>query len=93
MSRLRALADRGDGTRSFQVETIARVGYRLQTVAGALHGGVSPVVVTTAPRKNRVALFALAGLATAAVAATVVSHQGAASRTPEALTVVATDKR
>src|SRR5690349_8299445 len=33
MSRLRALADRGDGTRSFHVETIARVGYRLQAAA------------------------------------------------------------
>ena len=58
ISRLRALADRGDGTRSFNVETIARVGYRLQTVAGVLHGGVAPVGVPTAPAKNRIALSA-----------------------------------
>jgi TolB-like protein/DNA-binding winged helix-turn-helix (wHTH) protein len=89
ISRLRALADRGDGTRSFNVETIARVGYRLQTVAGALHGGVAPVAVATAPRNNRIALFALAGLATVALATTVVSHHGAASRPPESGAAVA----
>ena len=90
ISRLRALADRGDGTRSFHVETIARVGYRLQTVAGALNGGVSSAAVATAPRRNRVAPFALAGLAMAAVAAAAVSHYGAASRTPQIIADVAT---
>src|SRR6476646_10765508 len=42
ISRLRALADRGDGTRSFHVETIARVGYRLQAGAGAAQADVAP---------------------------------------------------
>ena len=90
ISRLRALADRGDGTRSFHVETIARVGYRLQTVAGALNGDATSVAVTIAPRRNRVALFALAGLAMAAVAAAAVSHYGAASRTPQIIADAAT---
>jgi TolB-like protein/DNA-binding winged helix-turn-helix (wHTH) protein/Flp pilus assembly protein TadD len=90
ISRLRALADRGDGTRSFNVETIARVGYRLQTVAGAVNGGASPVAVTTAPRIHRIVFFALAGLATAAVTATVASNYGTASRPPETVADVAT---
>ena len=40
ISRLRSLAERGDGTRSFQVETIARVGYRLQAGEGVIDGSV-----------------------------------------------------
>lgn len=91
ISKLRALADRGDGTRSFQVETIARVGYRILVVAGAVDESVSPVPVT--PRRMRGAWFALAALATVAivaVAATVVAHYGAASRSPESIADAAT---
>jgi TolB-like protein/DNA-binding winged helix-turn-helix (wHTH) protein len=84
MSRLRALAERGDGTRSFNVETIARVGYRLQTAAGAIPHEAPPAVVD-APvrRKFRSVTLALAGLALAAAAALVISHERSASRTSD----------
>jgi TolB-like protein/DNA-binding winged helix-turn-helix (wHTH) protein len=81
MSKLRALADRGDGTRSFQVETIARVGYRLQAEPSAAQVGVSPDGPSSAPRSKRGALFALAGLAIAAVGAAIALSGGIASRT------------
>ncbi|MET0229836.1 MAG: winged helix-turn-helix domain-containing protein [Rhodanobacteraceae bacterium] len=80
ISRLRALADRGDGTRSFNVETIARVGYRLQAAAVAAQDSLSRVVATSVPHRNRIAALALAGLATVALAATAVSHYGASPR-------------
>src|SRR4051812_25810298 len=56
MSRLRALADRGDGPRSFEVETIARVGYRLKVGVGAAELPDVP----HEPQKRHVAPFAFA---------------------------------
>jgi len=81
ISRLRALADRGDGTRSFVVETIARVGYRLQTAADVVQESVPPVAVTTPPRKPHMAWFALAAMAVVLAAAFVVSRYVGASHT------------
>src|SRR4051812_45109230 len=81
MSRLRALADRGDGTRSFEVETIARVGYRLKVGAGAAESVELPDVPHE-PRKRRIAPFAVAALAAVAVAA--IALYGIASRVPKA---------
>src|SRR6185503_5016436 len=60
MSRLRALADRGDGTRSFQAETIARVGYRLQAASST---APLPDVAPAAPRTKRTVPIVLAALA------------------------------
>jgi TolB-like protein/DNA-binding winged helix-turn-helix (wHTH) protein/Flp pilus assembly protein TadD len=79
MSRLRALADRGDGTRSFQVETIARIGYRLKAGIGEVEPAATPGAPLREPRRKRVALLAFAGLAMAAVAAFAV-YRGVASR-------------
>jgi TolB-like protein/DNA-binding winged helix-turn-helix (wHTH) protein len=84
ISRLRALADRGDGTRSFNVETIARVGYRLQAANGIMEGNVSPGTASGVPRLRRAALLAVGAVAImAAAAAAVVSNYGAGSRAPE----------
>src|SRR5690242_19487443 len=58
MSRLRALADRGDSSRSFNVETIARVGYRLQADGPADASPEAAGPVHESPRK-RGSLFAL----------------------------------
>jgi TolB-like protein/DNA-binding winged helix-turn-helix (wHTH) protein/Flp pilus assembly protein TadD len=77
MSRLRALADRGDGTRSFRVDTIARVGYRLQA-AGATDA--TPNAPADAPQKSRLAPIALAGFALASI---IVLGYGVASRAPD----------
>jgi TolB-like protein/DNA-binding winged helix-turn-helix (wHTH) protein/Flp pilus assembly protein TadD len=82
MSRLRALADRGDGTRSFQVETIARVGYRLQADSGAVEAPASMDAPSREPRKKRVVMLAFAGLAMAAVAAFAL-YRGVAPRAPK----------
>src|SRR3954447_20332631 len=62
ISRLRALADRGDGSRSFNVETIARVGYRLKVGAGAAESVELPDVPhePLESRKRRVTSFAFA---------------------------------
>jgi TolB-like protein/DNA-binding winged helix-turn-helix (wHTH) protein/Flp pilus assembly protein TadD len=85
MSRLRALADRGDGTRSFEVETIARVGYRLRAAEIPVQAdSVAPV----APRKTRAALPAIAALAIVAVAAIAVWSY-LATRTPKTAAVPA----
>ncbi|HKE49156.1 MAG TPA: winged helix-turn-helix domain-containing protein, partial [Rhodanobacteraceae bacterium] len=86
MSRLRALADRGDGSRSFHVETIARVGYRLQAPAGAVEAATPD-----APPKKRAALLALAGLAMAAAVTIVASTYGGASRAPKNFAQLAPD--
>ena len=84
MSRLRALADRGDGSRSFNVETIARVGYRLQADGPADASPEVAVAVRENPRK-RGTVFALAGVAMAALAAIAVAwNYKAGTRTPEA---------
>ena len=80
MSRLRALADRGDGTRSFHVETIARVGYRLPATAGVATNDAAPVADSAVPRRKRVALAAVAALALVALAGTLAYRF--ASRTP-----------
>jgi len=80
MSRLRALADRGDGTRSFQVDTIARVGYRLQALAGAAQADAAQNEASDAPRRKRIAPFALAGLAIVVLAAVVTLGYRVASR-------------
>ena len=80
MSRLRALADRGDGTRSFHVETIARVGYRLLATAGVATNDAAPVAGSAVPRRKRVALAAFAALALVALAGTLAYRF--ASRTP-----------
>ena len=64
MSRLRALADRGDGTRSFHVETIARVGYRLRADGAAAAGGEPGAVPAALLRRVP---FARAGLAIVAI--------------------------
>lgn len=94
ISRLRALADRGDGTQSFQVETISRVGYRLRVEAGAVSAApvpapipVSvPVAAPSAPRRTlRLALLALVGCAAIAVAVGVASHYRAESRASAAI--------
>jgi TolB-like protein/DNA-binding winged helix-turn-helix (wHTH) protein/Tfp pilus assembly protein PilF len=71
MSRLRALAEREDGTRSFHVETIARVGYRLQPDASVATKEAPASVDASLPRRRRVALAAFAGLAIVAIAATI----------------------
>ncbi|HET7925000.1 MAG TPA: hypothetical protein VFL30_08880, partial [Rhodanobacteraceae bacterium] len=81
MSRLRALADRGDGTRSFQVETIARIGYRLQVAAGAAEVHATPDSASAAPRRKRAVLLAFAGLAALVVAIIALSPR-LASRGP-----------
>ena len=80
MSRLRALADRGDGTRSFQVETIARVGYRLQAGTGGAEAEDGPNALPDAPRGKRFVPLALAGLAIVLIAAVVAFGYGFASR-------------
>lgn len=89
MSRLRALADRGDGTRSFQVETIARVGYRLQAGAGGAHADAAANALRDAPREKRFAPLALAALAIVLIAAVVAVGYGFASRTRNARADVA----
>ena len=71
MSRLRALADRGDGSRSFHVETIARVGYRLRAADGAIRASAPADNAPEARRGKRAALLALAGLVVVAIAAIV----------------------
>jgi len=81
MSRLRALADRGDGTRSFQAETIARVGYRLQAGTGGAEAEDVPNALPDAPRGKRFVPLALAGLAIVVIAAIVALGYGFASRT------------
>jgi TolB-like protein/DNA-binding winged helix-turn-helix (wHTH) protein len=81
ISRLRALADRGDGTRSFNVETIARVGYRLQTAIGTVEDDVLSRTVPDVPRRRYAALLAVAAVAILAAAA-VVANYGTASLTP-----------
>jgi len=85
MSRLRALADRGDGTRSFQVETIARVGYRLQAATGVAQADAAPNPRADAPRRKRLVPFALAGLAIVSLVVAVVAlSYRVASRAPSA---------
>ena len=90
MSRLRALADRGDGTRSFQVETIARVGYRLQMDGGAIDAAAAPRVPVEVPPGKRAVAFALAALAIVGIAATVASSYFA-SHPPANVTPVAAE--
>ncbi|HEX5121756.1 MAG TPA: winged helix-turn-helix domain-containing protein [Rhodanobacteraceae bacterium] len=80
MSRLRALADRGDGTRSFTVETIARVGYRLRAATGSVEASAPAEVSPTAPPRTRRAILGVAALAIAAVVAL---GYGIASRKPD----------
>jgi TolB-like protein/Tfp pilus assembly protein PilF len=88
MSRLRALADRGDGTRSFQVETIARVGYRLQADATT---AAMPDVTPDAPRRKRTVPLALAAVAIVAIVAILALRYGATSRVPSTRADGATD--
>jgi TolB-like protein/DNA-binding winged helix-turn-helix (wHTH) protein len=82
ISRLRALADRGDGTRSFNVETIARVGYRLQTAIGTAEDNVLSGTAPDVPRRRYAALLAVAAVAILAAAAAVVANYGTASLAP-----------
>ena len=89
MSRLRALADRGDGTRSFQVETIARVGYRLQPQAGVAQADGAADALSAAPRGKRFAPLAIAGLAIVLIATLAALGYGFASRTRSARADVA----
>ncbi len=84
MSRLRALADRGDGSRSFSVETIARVGYRLQAESS---GEALPEVAPDQPRTKRIAPLAIAALAMAAIVAVVALGYRFVSRAPAVATV------
>src|SRR4051812_4680380 len=80
ISRLRAVADRGDGARSFNVETIARVGYRLQPIAAFAEAGAAPQVVRDVPRMKRAALLAVASIALVVAAMIGISDYTAASR-------------
>ncbi len=63
--KLRELADAGEGKASFRIETIARVGYRLEGVDGA--GRALPPGAAVAPRRTRARAYAL-GAAIAAIA-------------------------
>ncbi len=79
MSRLRALADHGDGTRAFHVETIARIGYRLKAGIGAVEPATAPDSPSREPRR-RIARLAFAGVALAVVA--IALYIGMTSRAP-----------
>jgi TolB-like protein/DNA-binding winged helix-turn-helix (wHTH) protein len=56
--KLRELAEAGEGRASFRIETIARVGYRLEAVDGA--GNVRPIVPAAAPARDRRLVYAIA---------------------------------
>ncbi len=84
--KLRELADAGGGTASFHIETIARVGYRLEAIDGA--GRVLPPADTTPPARRRVPLVAIgAALAAVLIAATWLVLRG----TPPVPSVAAAD--
>jgi TolB-like protein/DNA-binding winged helix-turn-helix (wHTH) protein len=59
--KLRELADAGEGRASFHIETIARVGYRLEAVDGAGHA-VPPMVAQT-PARRRASAYAIGAIA------------------------------
>jgi len=66
--KLRELADAGEGRASFHIETIARVGYRLEAVDGA--GRALPPVAAIAPMRRRAPIYAIgAGIAAIALVA------------------------
>src|SRR5690242_1710764 len=62
--KLRELADAGEGRASFHIETIARVGYRLEAIDAAGHP--VPPMTTDAPRSRR-APYAIGALVAAVV--------------------------
>jgi TolB-like protein/DNA-binding winged helix-turn-helix (wHTH) protein len=59
--KLRELADAGEGRASFHIETIARVGYRLEAVDGAGHA--LPPVIAPTPARPRVRAYAIGAIA------------------------------
>ena len=82
ISKLRELADAGAGRTDFQIETIARIGYRLQAAVGTVEDNASPGTASGVPRMRRAAVLAVGAAAILAVAAVVVSNYGVASHTP-----------
>jgi TolB-like protein/DNA-binding winged helix-turn-helix (wHTH) protein len=82
ISKLRELADAGAGHTDFQIETIARIGYRLQAAVGTVEDNASPDTTSGVPRTRRAVVLAVGAVAVLAVAAVVVSNHGAASHTP-----------
>jgi TolB-like protein/DNA-binding winged helix-turn-helix (wHTH) protein/Flp pilus assembly protein TadD len=82
--KLRELADRGDGGHSFRIDTIARVGYRLQTAAVSVTNGAA----SAAPRAGggrRIVAAAAMGLAILGLVAALSVDRGRDSHTPPAV--------